>query len=253
VEVENIENHKKVMVRINDRGPFIKGRIIDLSRKAARRIDMHEIGTASVQLRIIKQPQGDFVPPASEITANPLTDQSTTPPTAEATPGIESEEVIMTPINREGNTLPPEEPLVFHDPPASSNLQSENSDTKSNEQETTFQVPEKKEEIDEPAKTNIVPSKELIKQDGELEEAGDPQGFLLQVGAFSGRKNAQRHLKKLLELFPDIAFRVVPSGGLYKIYSPSLSSRPEALRLQSRLKQKGVETFLKKGSSDANR
>ncbi|MCP5050727.1 MAG: septal ring lytic transglycosylase RlpA family protein [bacterium] len=54
VEVENIDNQKKIIVRINDRGPFVKGRIIDLSKKAARRIDMLDSGTAPVHLRIVK-------------------------------------------------------------------------------------------------------------------------------------------------------------------------------------------------------
>jgi rare lipoprotein A len=54
VEVENLENNKRVIVRINDRGPFIKNRIIDLSFKAARRIDIDKIGTAPVNIKIIK-------------------------------------------------------------------------------------------------------------------------------------------------------------------------------------------------------
>jgi len=53
VEVENTQNHKKVLVRINDRGPFVKQRIIDLSYKAAQKIDMAETGTAPVVLRIV--------------------------------------------------------------------------------------------------------------------------------------------------------------------------------------------------------
>jgi len=54
VEVENLENNRKVMVRINDRGPFLKGRIIDLSYKAAVRIGMDKTGTAPVNLRLIR-------------------------------------------------------------------------------------------------------------------------------------------------------------------------------------------------------
>ncbi len=53
VRVHNLENSKKVVVRINDRGPFKKGRIIDLSREAARRIDMIKNGTARVGLEIL--------------------------------------------------------------------------------------------------------------------------------------------------------------------------------------------------------
>src|SRR5258706_4403446 len=40
VEVTNLSNGKRIDVRINDRGPFVKGRIIDLSQAAARDIDM---------------------------------------------------------------------------------------------------------------------------------------------------------------------------------------------------------------------
>jgi rare lipoprotein A len=54
VEVENIDNRKQVIVRINDRGPFIKDRVIDLSKKAAQRLGMVKTGTAPVRLRIIK-------------------------------------------------------------------------------------------------------------------------------------------------------------------------------------------------------
>ena len=54
VEVENTGNNKKVIVRINDRGPFVKNRIVDLSYKAAKRIDIDETGTAHVSLKILK-------------------------------------------------------------------------------------------------------------------------------------------------------------------------------------------------------
>ncbi len=53
VEVVNLGNQRKTIVRINDRGPFLKNRIIDLSFKAARRLGIEETGTAPVQLRIV--------------------------------------------------------------------------------------------------------------------------------------------------------------------------------------------------------
>lgn len=51
VRVTNLENGKSVKVRINDRGPYVGGRIIDLSKKAARRIDMIREGVVPVRLR----------------------------------------------------------------------------------------------------------------------------------------------------------------------------------------------------------
>lgn len=52
VKVVNLENGRSVVVRINDRGPFIKGRIIDLSRAAAEKLGLIRPGTAKVGLVI---------------------------------------------------------------------------------------------------------------------------------------------------------------------------------------------------------
>jgi rare lipoprotein A len=56
VEVTNLSNGKQVDVRITDRGPFVHGRIIDLSMSAARQIDMVRAGTARVRLKVIQAP-----------------------------------------------------------------------------------------------------------------------------------------------------------------------------------------------------
>ena len=53
VNVENLENGLSTIVRINDRGPFVAGRIIDLSNVAAHKIDMVKKGTAKVRLTIL--------------------------------------------------------------------------------------------------------------------------------------------------------------------------------------------------------
>lgn len=55
VRVDNVENGKSVVVRINDRGPYVDNRIIDLSRKAAQEIDMIGNGTASVRLMVVRE------------------------------------------------------------------------------------------------------------------------------------------------------------------------------------------------------
>src|SRR5579884_2306404 len=57
VEVRNLENNKVVTVRITDRGPFVHGRIIDLSRAAAMQIGMLGPGLAKVRLRVVTPPQ----------------------------------------------------------------------------------------------------------------------------------------------------------------------------------------------------
>lgn len=51
VTVKNIANGKTVKVRVNDRGPFVVGRTIDLSKKAAEKIKMIDAGVADVEIR----------------------------------------------------------------------------------------------------------------------------------------------------------------------------------------------------------
>ena len=58
VKVTSLDNGKTVEVRINDRGPYVKGRIIDLSRTAGRAIDIRTAGTAQVKLEIVRWPPG---------------------------------------------------------------------------------------------------------------------------------------------------------------------------------------------------
>ncbi|MCW5646797.1 MAG: septal ring lytic transglycosylase RlpA family protein [Sphingopyxis sp.] len=53
VRVTNTANGDSVVVRINDRGPFHRGRVIDVSHAAAREIGMHRSGTARVKLALL--------------------------------------------------------------------------------------------------------------------------------------------------------------------------------------------------------
>ena len=61
VRVTNLENGRSVVVRLNDRGPFAKDRIIDLSHAAAEQLDMIRKGTARVEVRSLAA--GDTAPP----------------------------------------------------------------------------------------------------------------------------------------------------------------------------------------------
>ncbi len=58
VRVVNLTNSQSVEVRIIDRGPFIDGRIIDLSHAAAKAIGMEISGTATVRMEVIRPPEG---------------------------------------------------------------------------------------------------------------------------------------------------------------------------------------------------
>ncbi len=57
VRVTDARSGKSVIVKINDRGPFVKGRVIDLSRAAAREIGLTKKGLTKVKVEVLKLPQ----------------------------------------------------------------------------------------------------------------------------------------------------------------------------------------------------
>jgi rare lipoprotein A len=82
VRVRNLRNDRSIIVRVNDRGPFVHNRIIDLSYAAALKLDMVSDGTSMVEVTAIdfEAPQGDRpvrqsvppAPPENESRASPL-------------------------------------------------------------------------------------------------------------------------------------------------------------------------------------
>lgn len=68
VEVRNLKNNRRVVVRVNDRGPFVKNRLIDLSYAAALKLDIVRDGTGMVEVRAISF---DEPPPVETASAPP--------------------------------------------------------------------------------------------------------------------------------------------------------------------------------------
>jgi len=58
VRVTNLSNDRQLIVRVNDRGPFIKGRIIDCSREAARQLGFLDAGVTRVKIEVVSWPAG---------------------------------------------------------------------------------------------------------------------------------------------------------------------------------------------------
>jgi rare lipoprotein A len=92
-EVTNLRNGRKVVVRINDRGPFVGDRIIDLSYTAAAKLDMLTAGTAPVEMRVLspgRDAGGSAVPPRTPAAPPPPAAPGVTVVNAPATriPGV---------------------------------------------------------------------------------------------------------------------------------------------------------------------
>jgi len=90
VRVRNLSNNRSIVVRVNDRGPFVHNRIIDLSYSAALKLDMIKDGTSLVEVTAINfdAPQGDrpvrrSIPPAPPATSDEPAPYRSTPAVVE--------------------------------------------------------------------------------------------------------------------------------------------------------------------------
>ncbi len=82
VEVRNLKNNRTVVVRVNDRGPFVKNRLIDLSYAAAQKLDIVRDGTGLVEIRAISFDE----PPPTVARAPAATADNAAAPTAAPAP-----------------------------------------------------------------------------------------------------------------------------------------------------------------------
>jgi rare lipoprotein A len=83
VEVTNLTNGKRVVVKVNDRGPFVDNRLIDLSYAAATALDMVRTGTTRVEVRTVAPPRDGFRADAVAAAAAPAAPQAQAPVPAE--------------------------------------------------------------------------------------------------------------------------------------------------------------------------
>ena len=103
VRVTNLQNGRSVVVRVNDRGPFVGNRIIDLSYTAAAKLDMLRNGTAMVEVRL------DPLPPAHR---RPMARRHS-PPRPAAAGAARRRRPLLQPRRRHRSPGAPRRPALF--------------------------------------------------------------------------------------------------------------------------------------------
>lgn len=109
VEVRNLRNNKTVVVRVNDRGPFVHNRIIDLSYSAALKLDMVNAGTSLVEVRAITFEEPPRERPTRTVTRSPTISEPPvrTAPPEEPTPKVMPAEAIPDDSSATGSVTDP--------------------------------------------------------------------------------------------------------------------------------------------------
>ena len=219
VEVTNLSNGKQVDVRVNDRGPFVKGRILDLSQAAARDIDMLRAGTARVRLKVIRPPSFPLSTPPVTPPREPVaitaalaaptpapTTPATQPPIADTAPPV-----TVAPVT---TATPDAVPTVMTPPITTSPV-------------TTPHVS---------ATPPVVVSSPVVASSATMARA---PSYAVQAGAFADPARAESLRAVLEDLFADA--RVVPSNGrtppLWRVVVGREMTREQAAELAIRVRR----------------
>jgi rare lipoprotein A len=173
VEVTNLENGKSVQLTINDRGPFVHGRIIDVSQRAAILLGFKKKGTAKVRVKVLKAGEDERVIAYRETPENQK----------RALPAVRREKISAVPI--EGNSTAAVSPAA----PASGQIAKVTTEPQKSNKTGFIQTDDGIEGIGgKPIQVQVNPV--------------TPTAIFVQVGTFSDFNNANRLRVKLSQYGP---------------------------------------------------
>jgi rare lipoprotein A len=220
VRVINVANNQSVVVRVNDRGPFVANRIIDLSRSAAEKLGFIDLGTADVKIEVIdlegntkpaeqrqEQKPAATQPPVQqqqEIQKQPPVQQQQT----QKQPPVQQQQTITPPKKEQPvvKEVAPEPKTVKPEEPKTEVLEVELYELKVNKQKPSgfaIQIGSYKElvnllRIADDLKNSL--KKEVRVQ---VTSINNEKIYRLMVGEFATRKDADAFKAKAAQLYPD--------------------------------------------------
>jgi rare lipoprotein A len=208
VDVQNAKTQQSVRVRINDRGPYIGGRMIDLSYAAAQQIGLVEPGSGEVEVTVVKVGNGDREPPAPYVVTVP---DVKTAPAGEA-PSI--------PVVVDNVQVVEEHHGV----------------------ETRLQVSADGRKLEEvPVKPVSAEALDAQRMPKAVRIAATAAKFFVQVGAFAQEANA----KQLLSQLTQIGQRAyIDAGPLYRVRIGPFDTREQAIQARARLETAGLSAIV---------
>lgn len=229
LDVRNVKTAQSVRVRVNDRGPYIGNRVIDLSYAAAREIGLVEPGIGDVEISIVRMGSGEREPPV------PFEATIAEEPVVAAVPTV----AVVPPVS-----APPEVafPLPGSEPAVVERVEVE---TQRGETLTRKQVGEDGRSLEEvPVGTAEAPTASSYDEQmrrRERSRAAAAKEYVVQVGAFSVESNA----RKLKQRLDDLGHRAyVDREGLWRVRIGPFATRDQALATRIALEERGISAMI---------
>jgi len=214
VEVLNPKTNESVRVRINDRGPYIGNRMIDLSYAAARQISLIEPGSGDVEVTVVKIGKGDREPPAPFVVSVP----------------------DVKPVPAASSSEPPAVafPLPTGAPAIVENVQVVE---EHHGVETRRQVSADGRTIEN---VPLTPAAKPVEMPRTITIIGGGK-FLVQVGAFTQESNAKALLGQLSRIGQQAH---IDRAELFRVRIGPFSTRDAAIRVRSQLEIAGMSAIV---------
>ena len=201
-KVTNLKNGRSIIVRVNDRGPFLHGRVIDLSYAAAVRLGYEKQGTARVRVERITR--RDIA--AGRIPSAPVPAAAPAPvPSAGRTPEAET---AYSEADAVTLSIPVESAETAGDPM----------------QALAASAGDPAPEPEPPAPAQVLPASVPADASG---------GWAVQIGAYGVQENARQaaaHAEMMLASVQNASVQIVDNGKVWKVLSGSFASKDEASR-----------------------
>jgi rare lipoprotein A len=242
LDVTNPKTRESVRVRINDRGPYIGNRVIDLSYAAAQKISLIQPGSGVVDLAVIKMGRGEREPPTPfEVTAAdiPTASSSAKPPAPKPQPAP---------------APTPDVPVVTAEKDFRVDVVEERAGTAvvtrkqvSADGKTIETVTIPADGVPVPAPAVVTPPTRTPAEALDSRRVLPPvvprrvRGFFVQAGAFSQEANA-RALQQRLERIGQNS--QVDSGELYRVRIGPFTTREQAVSARSTLEANGMSAII---------
>lgn len=215
VIVTNTETKKSITVLVNDRGPFVKGRIIDLSLAAAKELNVVQKGTAPVRVEAVGPYQ--YLDPSKKPRLNPVT-KITQSDTNEPSSSITNTSTIANHA-----TTPNNSSYAYVD-----NAQSpEHYPTTSTTSTPDFVVLEQQGFDGSPNPAFIESSYSQQSNQYPSNSHNNENGYHIQLGSFGSEQNARNFQQNMNHQLNQTA-QVKYDKGLYRVYIGTYNSREEA-------------------------
>lgn len=224
LDITNPQTNETVRVRVNDRGPYIQNRVIDLSYAAAQKISLIEPGIGQVDIKVVKVGSGEREPPApleiviAEVPASvaPIAEPASSQPAPPPVPVVVDRVVVE---EQRGNVITRKQV--------------------SDDGRTIEDVPVR--EVPAPVRTPSPSVSAPPKSVSAPPVAVSKGQFVVQVGAFAVEENA----RALQQRLTDIGQRAwVDQGPLFRVRIGPFATREQALQARSNLEANGISAII---------